>query len=246
MLDERRAAERTIVAFDVPGADRALALADALQGGLAWAKVGMELYYAEGAPLVRALKQRGLKVFLDLKMHDIPNTVKSAARVLAGLGVDMLTIHAGGGPAMVAAARAGLDEGAASAGLPAPRLLAVTVLTSMDEAQLAAVGVERAVAEQAGLLARMACANGADGVVCSALEASAMRAALGQGALVVTPGIRPAGCAAGDQSRVATPASAIGSGATHLVVGRPVTQADDPRAALTAILDEVGAALAQA
>lgn len=244
MLDARRsAAERTIVALDVPDAGRALGLADALAGGLAWAKVGMELFYAEGAPLVRELKGRGLKVFLDLKMHDIPNTVKSAARVVAGLGVDMLTIHACGGPAMVAAARAGLDEGAAAAGLPTPKLLAVTVLTSMDQAQLEAVGVDRAVADQAGLLARMARANGADGVVCSALEAAAMRSALGAEALVVTPGIRPAGCAAGDQSRVATPASAIGAGASHLVVGRPVTQAADPAAALSGILDEVGAAL---
>ncbi len=237
-----RAADRTIVALDC-SRERALELADALAGQLAWCKVGMELFYAAGAPLVGELKGRGLKVFLDLKLHDIPNTVRCAARVLASLGADMLTIHAAGGPAMVAAARAGLDEGAAAAGLPAPRLLAVTVLTSMDEAQLRAVGVDNSCAGQASLLARMARDNGADGVVCSAFEASAMRADLGADALVVTPGIRPAGSAVGDQSRVATPARAIASGSTHLVVGRPVTQADDPAAALASILAEVSGVL---
>ena len=206
----------------------------------------MELFYACGADLVRDLKARGLKVFLDLKLNDIPNTVKCASRVLAGLGVDMMTIHASGGPAMVAAAREGLDEGAAAAGLPAPKLLAVTVLTSMDVAQLAAVGVEHPIAEQADLLARMALDNGADGVVCSAFEAAAMRRSLGEQALRGTPGIRPAGAAAGDQSRVATPAMAIGEGSTHLVVGRPVTKADVPATALSAILDEVQGVLDQA
>ena len=232
------AAEHVIVAFDCTR-ERAYELADGLSGTLSWAKVGMELFYACGAELVGELKARGIKVFLDLKLHDIPNTVKCASRVLAGLGADMVTIHAGGGPAMVAAAREGLDEGAAAAGLPAPKLLAVTVLTSMDEAQLAAVGVERPIAAQADLLARMALANGADGVVCSAFEAAAMRRALGPDALVVTPGIRPAGADVGDQSRVATPAMAVGEGATHLVVGRPVTKAADPGAALCAILEEV-------
>ena len=185
------AADHVIVAFDCTQ-ERAYELADELSGQLAWAKVGMELFYACGADLVRDLKARGLKVFLDLKLNDIPNTVKCASRVLAGLGVDMMTIHASGGPAMVAAAREGLDEGAAAAGLPAPKLLAVTVLTSMDAAQLAAVGVEHPIAEQADLLARMALDNGADGVVCSAFEAAAMRRSLGEQALIVTPGIRPA------------------------------------------------------
>ena len=243
LKDEKPAgSERVIVALDVPTAERALELADGLASSLIWAKVGMELYYGAGAPLVRALKERGLKVFLDLKMHDIPNTVQSAARVLAGLGVDMVTIHALGGPKMVAAARAGLDEGAAAAGLPAPQLLAVTILTSMDQEQLAAVGVERPVAQEAALLAAMARENGADGVVCSAFEAADLRAVLGPDALIVTPGIRPAGAAVGDQSRVATPARAIREGATHLVVGRPVTQAPDATTALMAICGEVAEA----
>lgn len=231
-------AARTIVALDCT-AERALELVDELSGGLVWAKVGMELFYAAGAPLVAELKRRGLKVFLDLKLHDIPNTVRGASRVLAGLGVDMLTVHAGGGPAMVAAARAGLDEGAAAAGVAAPRLLAVTVLTSMDQGQLTAVGVDRPLADQAALLARGAREAGADGVVCSAFEARAMRAGLGEGALIVTPGIRPAGSEAGDQSRVATPAMAASAGATHLVVGRPITRAADPRAAFESIAAEV-------
>lgn len=231
-------AKRTIVALDC-SAERAVELADELAGELVWAKVGMELFYAAGAPLVAELKGRGLKVFLDLKLHDIPNTVRGASRVLAGLGVDMVTVHAGGGPAMVAAARAGLDEGSAQAGLSAPKLLAVTVLTSMDQDQLASVGIERPLAEQASLLAREACRAGADGVVCSAFEAKTMRADLGPHALIVTPGIRPAGSEAGDQSRVATPAAAIAAGATHLVVGRPVTRADNPRAAFEAVAGEV-------
>ncbi len=235
-------ADRVVVALDC-SAERACELVDELGEGLVWVKVGMELFYAAGAPLVRRLKERGLKVFLDLKLHDIPNTVASAARVLAGLGADMLTVHATGGPAMVAAARAALDEGAAAVGLEPPKLLAVTVLTSMDQGQLARVGVDRPVAAQADLLARMARGGGADGVVCSALEAAAMHGALDADALVVTPGIRPAGASAGDQSRVATPASAIAAGATHLVVGRPVTRAQDPRAAFAAVAAEVAGAL---
>ena len=232
------ARERTIVALDCTR-ERALELVSLMEGDLAWAKVGMELFYAEGAPLVREIKDRGVKVFLDLKLHDIPNPVKCAARVLGRLGVDMTTVHALGGPAMVAAAREGLDEGAREAGLEPPKLLAVTILTSMDQGQLEAVGIERPVAEEAALLAAMARGNGADGVVCSAFEAAALREALGPDALIVTPGIRPQGSEAGDQSRVATPARAIRQGATHLVVGRPVTKADDPVAALRSIQCEV-------
>ena len=237
-----QASERVIVALDCTE-QRAVELADDLSGELSWAKVGMELFYASGGSVIRALKDRGLRVFLDLKLHDIPNTVRCAARELARLGADMVTVHACGGPAMVAAAREGLDEGARAAGVEAPRLLAVTVLTSMDQQALASVGVERPVAQQASLLAAMARENGADGVVCSALEARGMRELLGEGALVVTPGIRPAGAAVGDQARVATPASAIAAGSSHLVVGRPVTKAEDPRASLAAIVDEVASAL---
>ena len=237
-----KASERVIVALDCTE-QRAVELAGELAGELSWAKVGMELFYASGGSVVRALKERGLRVFLDLKLHDIPNTVRCAARELARPGAEMVTIPAFGGPAMVADVVEGIDQGARAAGVAAPRLLAVTVLTSMDQAALTSVGVERPVAQQAALLASMARENGADGVVCSALEARGMRDLLGEGALVVTPGIRPAGAAVGDQARVATPASAIAAGSSHLVVGRPVTKAEDPRASLAAIVDEVASAL---
>ncbi len=243
MLDRAAAADSVIVALDC-SEGRALELADVLSPELAWVKVGMELFYAAGPALVPRMRERGLRVFLDLKLHDIPNTVRAASRELARLGAGMLTVHASGGPAMVAAAREGLDEGARLAGLEPPRLLAVTVLTSMDQTQLAAVGVNSPVAEQVARLAGMARANGADGVVCSALEASAMRGLLGPGALVVTPGVRPGGASLDDQTRVATPGSAIRSGSTHLVVGRPVTRSEDPRAAFLGILDEVAEAKA--
>lgn len=239
----REAADSVIVALDC-AEGRAFELVDALSPELAWVKVGMELFYASGPSLVPRMRERGLGVFLDLKLNDIPNTVRAASRELARLGAGMLTVHASGGPAMVAAAREGLDEGARLAGLEPPRLLAVTVLTSMDQAQLAAVGVASPLAGQVARLAAMARGAGADGVVCSALEASAMRGLLGPGALVVTPGVRPAGSGADDQTRVATPGLAVRSGSTHLVVGRPVTRADDPRAAFLAVLDEVAAARA--
>ena len=232
------AADHVIVAFDCTQ-ERAYELADELSGQLVWAKVGMELFYACGADLVRDLKARGLKVFLDLKLNDIPNTVKCASRVLAGLGVDMMTIHASGGPAMVAAAREGLDEGAAAAGLPAPKLLAVTVLTSMDASQLEAIGIDVPPAEQVERLARLAHEAKLDGIVCSPIEAAQMRELLGPDAIIITPGVRPKGAALGDQSRVATPAEAFAAGASHLVIGRPITRAADPVAAF----DEIAANL---
>lgn len=242
MLD-RAALDYVIAALDCTP-QRAVELADLMAGRLVWAKVGMELYYAAGAPVVRELKQRGLKVFLDLKLHDIPNTVHQAARVLGELGVDMITVHASGGPAMVAAAREGLNEGAAAAGTKAPALLAVTVLTSIDQRELGRIGIDRSVADQAGLLASMAVRAGADGIVCSALEATDMRARLGSSALIVTPGIRPAGSAVGDQARVVTPAMAVAAGSTHLVIGRPITKAEDPLAALASIESEISGVLA--
>lgn len=237
-----RARDSVIVALDC-GLQRAQELAPALVGHVGWAKVGMELFYSAGPEAVARMKELGLKVFLDLKLHDIPNTVACAARVLAGLGADMVTVHAGGGPAMVAAAKDALVQGAAAAGVEPPRLLAVTVLTSMDQAQAQAVGMGRPVAEQARSLALMACESGADGVVCSPQESAAMRSCLPAGSLIVTPGVRPAGADLGDQSRVATPAQAILAGSTHLVVGRPITRADDPVAAADAIVSQVAQAM---
>lgn len=225
-------AGRIIVALDLPERE-ALALADVLPRG-AWLKVGMTLFYAAGPRIVSELKARGFRVFLDLKLHDIPHQVREAAAVLGELGADLLTVHAAGGPDMVAAAREGLDRVSA-----ATKILAVTVLTSMDAAGLAQIGVGRLLPDQVRELARGSYAAGADGVVCSPLEARDLRAALGPEALIVTPGVRPAGANAGDQSRVATPGAAIKNGASHVVVGRPITQAADPAAAFEAIAADI-------
>ncbi len=230
---ETSASEKLIVALDFPYATQALALADRLKGRCRWFKVGLELYISAGNSVINALKKRDFKVFLDLKLHDIPNTVAGAVRSTGVLGADMLTVHASGGPAMLAAAAE------AAAGLPhPPRLLAVTVLTSMDVAQLAATGIPRTPKEQALRLAKMAHAAGIQGLVCSPEEASQMRRGLPDSVLV-TPGIRPAGAAIGDQKRIATPSAALKAGADHLVVGRPITQAEDPAGAAEAILQEI-------
>ena len=236
MLDAE-ARERIIVAIDC-GRDEALRLADALSGHARWLKVGMTLYYAEGPAIVAAFKERGFKVFLDLKLHDIPHQVKGAARAASLTGADLLTVHGLGSGAMIAAARAGVEDAAAVRG-DRSKLIAVTVLTSMSQDALAEIGIEAPVAEEAARLAALAQTNGVDGVVCSPQEAAAMRELLGPDALVVTPGVRPAGAALGDQSRVATPARAIAQGASHLVIGRPITEAPDPVQAYEEIVEEL-------
>ncbi|MCH4054005.1 MAG: orotidine-5'-phosphate decarboxylase [Atopobiaceae bacterium] len=233
-------ADKVAVALDC-GLDEAIGLADALAGHATWAKVGMTLFYAAGPAIVSELKDRGLKVFLDLKLHDIPYQVRGAAEAASRTGADLLTIHALGGPAMVRAAREGLEAAADGRG-ERTRLIAVTVLTSMDEAALEAVGVHATAEAEASLLARMACGSGADGIVCSPREAARMRGELGGDAIIVTPGVRPRGSAAQDQSRVATPADAISAGSSLLVVGRPITQAADPVAAFDAVAREVAGA----
>ncbi|QOQ39521.1 orotidine-5'-phosphate decarboxylase [Trueperella pecoris] len=229
--------ERVIVALDLSEGE-ALALADTLPRG-AWVKVGMTLFYATGPRIVTELKDRGFKVFLDLKLHDIPHQVRQASAVLGRLGADLLTVHAAGGADMIRAAR----EGLASAGATSTAILAVTVLTSMDEATLASIGVERDLPAQVAALARASYAAGADGVVCSPLEAPHLRGALGPEALIVTPGVRPPGAQLGDQSRVATPAAAVAGGASHVVVGRPITAADEPARAFTAISTDIDSVL---
>ncbi|MBR2834430.1 MAG: orotidine-5'-phosphate decarboxylase [Coriobacteriales bacterium] len=230
--------DRTIVALDC-SQERAIQLVDMLGENLNWVKVGMELFYATGSAFVKELKSRGLNVFLDLKLHDIPNTVEQASRVLAGFGADMITVHGLGSPKMIEAARRGLDEGARLAGLKPPVLLAVTILTSMDQNALESIGVFESVQDEACRLAKAAFGAGADGVVCSAFEAHMMRDLLGKEAYIVTPGIRPQGSATQDQSRVATPLFAIREGASHLVIGRPVTQAQDPLFALKKVQEEL-------
>ena len=231
------ARDRIMVALDCDRSE-ALALGDALSGHARWVKIGMTLFYAEGPQIVRAFKERGFKVFLDLKLHDIPHQVRGAAKSAALAGADLMTVHGLGSSAMLAAARAGVEDAAAELGYR-PQLIAVTVLTSMDASALAEIGVTRPIPEEAAALAKLAQSAGCDGIVCSPQEAAEMRALLGEDALIVTPGVRPAGAALGDQSRVATPASAVANGASHLVVGRPITQAQDPVEAFEAIVAEL-------
>ncbi|HET6351869.1 MAG TPA: orotidine-5'-phosphate decarboxylase [Coriobacteriia bacterium] len=230
--------ERIIVALDTDAAG-ARELARALAGSVRWLKVGMTLFYQAGPAIVTELREQGFDVFLDLKLHDIPHQVRGAAESVSRLGVQMLTVHASGGAPMVAAAVEGAAEGAAVAGLPSPAVIGVTVLTSMSDDVLHSVGINRVAAEQVPLLGGVVRDAGAAGCVCSPQEAHLMRELLGPDALVVTPGVRPAGADVGDQSRVATPAAAIASGASHLVIGRPITEASDPREAVERIVSEM-------
>jgi orotidine-5'-phosphate decarboxylase len=225
---------KIIVALDYADAASALALVERLNPALCRLKVGKELFTVAGPELVRALVARGFEVFLDLKFHDIPNTVAAACRAAAGLGVWMMNVHASGGRRMMAAAQEAL------AGLERrPLLIAVTVLTSMSAEDLGEVGISDAPADQVLRLARLAQASRLDGVVCSAQEAAMLRAELGADFRLVTPGIRPAGAEVGDQRRVMTPAEALAAGATDLVIGRPITAAADPLAALKQIQSEI-------
>jgi orotidine-5'-phosphate decarboxylase len=225
--------DRLVVALDLPSRQEALKLVDRLGQTCQWFKVGMELYYAAGNSIVQQLRDRGFDIFLDLKLHDIPNTVAGAVRSATRAGASLLTIHASGGAAM-------MDAAAEAASAPgSPRLLAVTVLTSMDANQLAGIGVTASPAEQVLRLARLAQASGIDGMVCSPEEVDLLRKETGPDTLLVIPGIRPAGSDIEDQKRIATPAQAITHGASILVVGRPITRAPDPAEAARAILQEI-------
>lgn len=228
------ARDRLIVALDFPTGNAALSLVDRLQGACRWFKVGLELYLAEGNPFVYELRRRGYSVFLDLKLHDIPNTVAGAVGSVSRVGAGMLTVHAAGGPHMLQVAAE-----AASKIAEAPALLAVTVLTSMDKTELAATGVDASPEVQVERLARMATDCGIPGLVSSAEEVERLRAVLGEQPLLVIPGIRLPGDSAGDQKRVATPGSAIAAGASYLVVGRPITRAADPAGVVQTILREM-------
>ena len=233
-----QARNRLIVALDVPDAASAVDLVNRLESNCHWFKVGLELFVSAGPAVVESLAKRDHSVFLDLKLHDIPNTVAGAVRSAAALGVRMVTLHAAGGPAMLSAAWTAL-EGIADP----PELLAVTVLTSMDAAQMKATGLERSPSEQVKLLAKMGLAAGMHGFVCSPQEVAALRKLTGPKGVLVVPGIRPAGSVIGDQKRIATPTDALRQGANYLVVGRPITQAPDPAEAAEAILNEMAEAL---
>jgi orotidine-5'-phosphate decarboxylase len=224
--------ERICAALDFPALAAAERWARAVAPHVGMLKVGLELFAAEGPAAVRTIAALGRPVFLDLKLHDIPNTVEGAARSAAASGAKLLTVHAAGGPAMVKAAVKGAGPGV--------RVLAVTVLTSLDAAALAQVGLAGPPQEAVLRLARLAVEAGAGGLVCSPQEVKAVRAAVGAGPLLVVPGIRPAGADVGDQARVATPAAAVGDGADVIVIGRPLREAKDPVAAAKAIAAELG------
>ena len=237
-FEEIPARDRIIVALDC-NIEEAFDLADALQGKATWMKVGMTLFYANGPAIVYALKERGFKVFLDLKFHDIPHQVEGAAYSAAASGADMLTMHTVGGVDMMSAAQRGAERAAAEYHHDVPATLGITVLTSMNDAALAETGVSRAMSDQVVVLAEQAKRSGISGVVASPQEATRLREILGPDAYIVTPGVRPSGSDKGDQSRVATPAQAFANGASHLVIGRPITQADDPAAAFDAIASDL-------
>jgi len=225
-----------IVALDVPDADRALALAARLAPVVGAVKVGLELFTAAGPDIVRRLRAAGAAVFLDLKLHDIPHTVARAVEAAVRWDVQMLTVHTSGGRAMLAAAEQAARAEAQRRGQAPPLVLGVTVLTSLDEAALAEVGVAAGPAAQVERLARLAVSAGLRGLVCSPLELPALRAALPREIQLVTPGIRPPGTDAGDQKRTLGPREALAAGADWLVVGRPILAAPDPRAAAEQIL----------
>lgn len=242
MEQERTAAAKSskvMVAVDVDSREKALALAERLQGSGCRLKVGMELYHAAGAGIIQELKEKGFPIFLDLKLHDIPHTVARAVGVLAGYGADMLTIHCGGGYEMMARAVEAADEVKRQRGLKERmKMIGITVLTSLDEERLhKELGVGRAMPDQVAALAELGQKAGLDGVVASAQESSFLRRRLGPDFLVITPGIRPKGSATHDQARTLTPREALAAGSSYLVVGRPITQALDPRQALARLWD---------
>ena len=230
--DPRR---RLIVALDVSTAVAAHKIVATIGDSAFTYKVGMQLYTAEGPQLVRDLVRSGRRIFLDLKYHDIPNTVAAAVHEAARLGVSMLTVHASGSAKML---RAAVDAGRAAK--PDLVVLAVTVLTSMDQDDLEKIGIQSTVQEEVLRLASLALTSGCQGIVTSAREASKLRAELGRDFAIVTPGVRPAGTGHGDQVRVVTPAEAIAAGASHIVVGRPITEAVDPATEARKILSQIG------
>jgi len=231
--------DKLIVALDFNNAEAATQMTDRLRGHAGAFKVGMEAFTAEGPMLAHYLIDSGEKVFLDLKFHDIPNTVRGACRAAASLGVTMLNVHALGGRKMMQAALEGATEGT-SQGHRRPMVLAVTILTSLAIEDMEEVGIAGPPEDAVLRLAHLAQSSGLDGVVASAREVSALRSECGPDFVIVTPGIRPAGSASNDQSRIATPQAALNAGADYLVIGRPITAAPDPAAAAAAILEEMG------
>ena len=234
-------APELIIALDRPSLAESLSVLDRLPDAVHYVKVGLELFIAEGPAVLRTLELRQKKVFLDLKLHDIPNTVARAAAAAAGMGVELLTVHAGGGRAMLAAAVNALKP-IRACGQNVPKLIAVTALTSLAQSDLLDLGIQRALPDHVAALGELALTSGVDGLVCSVHEAALLRQRFGTTPLLITPGIRLSGNSEGDQKRVATPTLAVHAGASFLVVGRPILDAPDPAAAASAILRELKAA----
>lgn len=233
--------ERLIVALDVSSMDDMRAIVESLGDSVSYYKVGMELFYAEGEQTVAYLKEKNKSVFLDLKLHDIPNTVAHGIKSLTRLGANLITIHSQGGAIMMQEAMKAAHEAAELYGVERPKLLAITALTSFDDENWQAIGGHLPISDHVLRLAKLAKDSVVDGVVASALEAKLIREACGEDFLIVTPGIRPSFAAANDQKRVATPASALRDGASRLVIGRPITKADDPQEAVRLIVEEMEA-----
>jgi len=231
-----------IVALDVPRSSEIPKIVESLPTEIDFYKVGLEIFTAEGPKCLEYLQMNNKQIFLDLKLHDIPRTVAHAVTSAAKHNVGLLTVHACGGRAMLEAA----VEAAAEFGDKAPKLLAITTLTSLDQSDLTDLGIQRSVAEHTAAMGKLAINCGMDGLVCSALEVGEFRRTLGPKPILVTPGIRPSGGSVGDQKRVATPSSAIKDGASYLVIGRPIVQADNPYEAAKAILEEVNRAIKNA
>ncbi len=234
MIDSKNSDSKIIVALDYADAKSALALVNQLDPSLCKLKIGKELFTATGPKLVETMINKGFKLFLDLKFHDIPNTVAKACTAASSLGVWMLNVHASGGLTMMQAAREGVDKSNQK-----PYLIAVTVLTSMNQEIFNQLGIHKTIAEQVLDLANLTKKGGLDGVVCSAMETQMLRQKLGTDFCLVTPGIRPANASHDDQSRVVTPQDALNVGANYLVIGRPITQAEDPLRALENIISSI-------
>lgn len=231
--------ERLIVALDLHAMEDVKALVEDLGDSVTYYKVGMELFYSVGAPVISYLRGAGKKVFLDLKLHDIPNTTAGGLCSLMGLGADMLNVHAGGGYTMMKRSSEALHAAAEEQGIACPKLIAVTVLTSIHEEEWEEMGYSGQIEAQVIRFAKLARKAGLDGVVASPGEAAAIREACGDDFFIVTPGIRPAGASLDDQSRISTPGEALRNGATHLVVGRPIRSAKNPKAAAESIWKEM-------
>jgi len=231
--------DKIFCALDTPSLESAMSLAVSLKGLIGGAKLGLEFFSAQGPAGIQKVASAGLPVFLDLKLHDIPNTVAKAVKQLVPLKPRMMTIHTQGGPAMMKAAATAATEAANEAGVDKPLLLGVTVLTSLNDDDLAGLGVSSDAGDQVKRLADLALKAGLEGVVCSPFEIDVLRETFGDALTLVVPGIRPAGADAGDQKRVMTPREAVDAGADYLVIGRPITGADDPAAAAAKIVESL-------